>query len=103
MSKILKFLASLDGIETASFSKVMAKAPEGFDLPQLKMEVKEVSYFAVSKLESSKEKASLGWNTNFNLGSGSFNPNFLRSPFLSSLILRVCLPLKQSLVYRQGE
>ena len=37
--------------------------------------MKQVSYFAVSNLNKPKEKAALAWNTNVNVGSGSFNPN----------------------------
>lgn len=56
-------------------SKLKSKTPSDFGLPQLEMEVKEVSYFAISNLEKPKEKSELAWNTNVNVGSGSFNPN----------------------------
>ncbi|GAB3332611.1 hypothetical protein GCM10027429_12170 [Marivirga atlantica] len=37
--------------------------------------VEEVSYFAVSELESNKKKESVNFQANLNFGSGSFNPN----------------------------
>ncbi|WMN12606.1 outer membrane beta-barrel protein [Marivirga salinae] len=68
-------IASLDGPSAILISKLKGKTPSDFELPQLEMEVKGVSYFAVSNLEKPKEKSELAWNTNVNVGSGSFNPN----------------------------
>jgi hypothetical protein len=56
-------------------SKIEGVAPAMVEFPKLAIEVEEVSYFAVSSLEKPKEKSNLAWNTNVNIGSGSFNPN----------------------------
>lgn len=68
-------IVSLEDKRVASISKIEGNSPKNFELPQLKLEVKKVSYFAVSNLDKPKEKSGLAWNTNFNVGSGSFNPN----------------------------
>ncbi|WP_375580404.1 outer membrane beta-barrel protein [Marivirga tractuosa] len=59
----------------ASIAKVENITPSVFELPELKVEVKEVSYFAVSNLDKPKDKSGVSWNTNVNIGSGNFNPN----------------------------
>ncbi|ADR22872.1 hypothetical protein MATR_32790 [Marivirga tractuosa] len=67
---------SLDDERIAQLiSKIENKTPADIQLPQLEMEVKQVSYFAVSDLEKPRERSELAWNTNVNIGSGSFNPN----------------------------
>ncbi len=80
-------IASLDGQSATLISKLKGKTPSDFELPQLEMEVKGVSYFAVSNLEKPKEKSELAWNTNVNVGSGSFNPNSeITSPPVNSTV-----------------
>lgn len=56
-------------------SKLDSKAPEDIHLPKLEMDVKSVSYFAVSDLDKSKDRSGIAWNTNVNIGSGNFDPN----------------------------
>jgi hypothetical protein len=56
-------------------SKIENISPVMFEFPELAVEVEEVSYFAVSSLDRPKEQSNLAWNTNVNIGSGSFNPN----------------------------
>ncbi|WKV12788.1 outer membrane beta-barrel protein [Marivirga harenae] len=56
-------------------SKIEAVSPALIEFPKLEVAVEEVSYFAVSSLDNPKEKSNLSWNTNVNIGSGSFNPN----------------------------
>ena len=70
-----------------SLSKLDGKTPAEIYLPQMQKEVKKVSYFAVSDLEKSKGKSEIAWNTNVNIGSGSFNPNaeITSSPVSSSV------------------
>ncbi|MGM0581123.1 MAG: hypothetical protein ACQETL_10615 [Bacteroidota bacterium] len=69
------------------FSKIEGKTPADIQLPQMEIEVKQVSYFAVSDIDKPKEKSALAWSTNVNLGSGSFNPNseITSSPVNSSV------------------
>ncbi|WP_296621707.1 outer membrane beta-barrel protein [Marivirga sp.] len=59
----------------SSLTKIDNITPDGIELPELNLEVKEVSYFAVSNLDKSKDKSGIAWNTNVNIGSGNFNPN----------------------------
>ena len=58
-----------------SLTKVNNIVPDAFELPEINIQVKEVSYFAVSKLDETNEKSAIAWNTNVNIGSGNFNPN----------------------------
>jgi hypothetical protein len=66
---------SVDDRRLRSISKIEGYAVEDSELPQLDRKVKGVSYFAVSALDKPKAKSALAWNTNVNIGSGSFNPN----------------------------
>jgi len=68
-------VATIDEDFSTSMAKMDNKSPDGIELPQLEMKIKKVSYFAVSDLDKPKEKSNLAWNTNVNIGSGSFNPN----------------------------
>ena len=69
------FYNSSDKELKASIDKAESIVPSGFVLPQLDIEVEEVSYFAVSNLEKPKDNSGISWNSNVNIGSGSFNPN----------------------------
>jgi hypothetical protein len=56
-------------------SRIEGVSPVAAELPKLTVNIEKVSYFAVSSLDKPKENSNLAWNTNFNIGSGSFNPN----------------------------
>ncbi|HET8858616.1 hypothetical protein [Marivirga sp.] len=45
------------------------------ELPKLDYKIEKVSYFAVSNVDKVKERSTVRWNSNVNVGSGNFNPN----------------------------
>lgn len=71
-------LTNINELDEASFDKLASKMPvneqfTGFHLADVQIE--EVSYFAVSEVRKEKKDNNIGFQSSFNVGSGSFNPN----------------------------
>ncbi|MBK6263559.1 hypothetical protein JKA74_00815 [Marivirga sp. S37H4] len=59
-------------------SRLTALSPSALEINELKLadvDIKDVSYFAVSSLDKDKNNSNIAFQSAFNLGSSSFNPN----------------------------
>jgi len=72
----------ISGNDVLSSNSAMALAKKSYIDPEtatkwkpIDIAIEEVSYFAVSELQSSKKRESVNFQANLNFGSGSFNPN----------------------------
>lgn len=71
-------LKNINKLDEDSFNKLAATTPvndqfTGFPLADVQIE--EVSYFAVSEVRKENKNNNIGFQSSFNVGSGSFNPN----------------------------
>ncbi|GAA5027148.1 hypothetical protein GCM10011506_13460 [Marivirga lumbricoides] len=71
-------LIGINELNEADFDKLAARMPVNNEFSEVYLadvKVEEVSYFAVSEVKKEKKSNDIGFQSSFNIGSGSFNPN----------------------------